>query len=132
MRISLSAILVTAIMSLAPTTGAYADCTEQDLSQIAFCLNTDSLPTCLAQHPGCTSDDLDIQTAANELGNRLFGLCCAKGSKQRILACLTVGKNSLRTTPVKNLVPAAVLTELAGNLADVVNTVKANGQCAPG
>lgn len=71
-----------ALFSVLPSALAQTTCTEQDLSQVITCLNTDNLPTCLAQNPGCTDDDLDMQIAADELGNRVF--LGAAGRIQRI------------------------------------------------
>lgn len=125
-------VVAVSILTLIPMSSSHAECTEQDYSQIVFCLNADSLPTCLAQHPGCTADDVDTQVAAQELGDRVFGNCCRKGSKGARLGCLNAVKNSLRIPAVKNLVPSAVLTELSGNIADVITAVKAAGSCSNG
>jgi len=121
-----------ALFSVLPSALAQTTCTEQDLSQVITCLNTDNLPTCLAQNPGCTDDDLDMQIAADELGNRVFSRCCGKNSKNKRLSCLTQAKNSLKTTPVRNLVPQDVLSELSANIDTVANTVRSSGSCASG
>lgn len=111
---------------------SYAACSEQQSSAIITCLNTDNLPTCLAQNPGCNAQDVDTQITVQELDQRVLGLCCGKSSKGARLGCLNSSKNSLNTPAVKNLVPRAVITEVSADIANAIDSVKSSGICSNG
>jgi len=125
-------VVAVSILTLVPVSSSYAACTEQQFSDIITCLNTDNLPTCLAQNPGCTSQDVDTQITAQELEQRVLGVCCAKSSKGARLGCLNSSKNSLNTPAVKNLVPRAVITDVSADIANAIASVKSEGVCANG
>jgi len=85
-------VIAVSILIVSPVTSAYAACMEQQLSQVMACLNSDDLPRCIAQNPGCTSQDVDTQITAQELDQGVLGLCCRKSLKGARLGCLNSGK----------------------------------------
>lgn len=125
-------VVAVSILTLIPVSSSYAACTEQQSSQIIVCLNTADLPSCLAQYPGCTAQDVDTQITAQELDQRVLSVCCGKSSKGARLGCLNSAKNSLNTPAVKNLVPRAVITEVSADLSNTITSVKSSGGCPNG
>ena len=125
-------VVAVSILTFIPVSSSYAACSEQQSSAIITCLNTDNLPTCLAQNPGCNAQDVDTQITVQELDQRVLGLCCGKSSKGARLGCLNSSKNSLNTPAVKNLVPRAVITEVSADIANAIDSVKSSGICSNG
>jgi hypothetical protein len=128
MRHKFITVLTVSLLSILPLTSAQADCTSEQVEGIFECLEN-NLSNCLSQYPGCTLEDLYFESSADVLGGNALLRCCKKPAKHQITSCLRVMEHSLRTQPVRRLVPETVVSELKNRIRAQLPLVAKDGAC---